>query len=210
MALKVRMLMRRLLAATVIVVAVLTLIYADHPAQSGLRNATVLIIRHAEKPTEGTVLNARGEQRAQAYVDYFNPLKLDGQTLTPERLIAAGDSPVSSRSRLTLTPLAERLGLSVEQPYINNDAHELVKLLRKSNQAPTILIAWHHGHINHLIQAFGGDSTALMGQKKWPDEVYDWLIVLRFDEEGHLIKARSRKVQEHLLPGDAGDDSQRE
>src|ERR1700740_600185 len=102
MVLKVRMLMRRLLAATVIAVAVLTLIYADHPAQSGLRNATVLIIRHAEKPTEGTVLNARGEERARAYVDYFNPLKLDGQTLTPERLIAAGDRPVSSRSRLTL------------------------------------------------------------------------------------------------------------
>ncbi|ABA77187.1 MULTISPECIES: hypothetical protein [Pseudomonas] len=50
MALKVRMLMRRLLAAAVIAVAVLGLIYADHPAQSGLRNATVLIIRHAEKP----------------------------------------------------------------------------------------------------------------------------------------------------------------
>ncbi|AWA42524.1 MULTISPECIES: flagellar basal body-associated protein FliL [unclassified Pseudomonas] len=202
MALKVRMLMRRLLAAAVIAVAVLGLIYADHPAQSGLRNATVLIIRHAEKPTEGSVLNARGEERARAYADYFNPLKLDGQTLIPERLIAAGDSPESSRSRLTLTPLAERLNLSIEQPYINGEVHELVKLLRKSNQAPTVLIAWHHGHINKLLKAFGGDATALMGQRKWPDDVFDWLIVLRFDDEGRLIPSRSLKVQEHLLPGD--------
>ncbi|AMQ87065.1 hypothetical protein [Pseudomonas glycinae] len=202
MALKVRMLMRRLLAAAVIAVAVLGLIYADHPAQSGLRNATVLIIRHAEKPTEGSVLNARGEERARAYADYFNPLKLDGQTLIPERLIAAGDSPESSRSRLTLTPLAERLNLSIEQPYINGEVHELVKLLRKSNQAPTVLIAWHHGHINKLLKAFGGDATALMGQGKWPDDVFDWLIVLRFDDEGRLIPSRSLKVQEHLLPGD--------
>ncbi|MGN8139643.1 flagellar basal body-associated protein FliL [Pseudomonas sp. 22105] len=202
MALKVRMLMRRLLAAAVITVAVLGLIYADHPAQSGLRNATVLIIRHAEKPTEGSVLNARGEERARAYADYFNPLKLDGQTLIPERLIAAGDSPESSRSRLTLTPLAERLNLSIEQPYINGEVHELVKLLRKSNQAPTVLIAWHHGHINKLLKAFGGDATALMGQRKWPDDVFDWLIVLRFDDEGRLIPSRSLKVQEHLLPGD--------
>ncbi|MGE1174332.1 flagellar basal body-associated protein FliL [Pseudomonas sp. BW7P1] len=208
MALKVRMMMRRLLVVTVIAVAALTLIYADHPAQSGLRNATVLIIRHAEKPTEGAVLNARGEQRALAYADYFNPLKLDGQTLTPERLIAAADSPVSSRSRLTLTPLAQRLDLPVEQPYINGDVHELVRLLRQSNEAPTILIAWHHGHINKLIQAFGGDSTALMGQKKWPDEVYDWLIVLRFDDQGRIIRTDSRKVLEHLLPGDEADANQ--
>ncbi|RIJ08099.1 flagellar basal body-associated protein FliL [Pseudomonas sp. 91RF] len=205
MALKVRMLMRRLLAAAVIAAAVLGLIYADHPAQSGLRNATVLIIRHAEKPTEGSVLNARGEERARAYADYFNPLKLDGQTLTPERLIAAGDTHESSRSRLTLTPLAERLNLSIEQPYINGDVHELVKLLRKSNQAPVILIAWHQGRINKLISAFGGDSTALMGQKKWPDEVYDWMLVLRFDDKGRIIQADSRKVLEHLLPGDAVD-----
>nr|WP_232324057.1 flagellar basal body-associated protein FliL [Pseudomonas fluorescens] len=180
----------------------LLLIVTDHPAHSGLRNTTVLIIRHAEKPDAGSLLNARGEQRAAAYVDYFNPLKLDGQTLTPQRLIAAGDTPESSRSRLTLTPLSERLKLPIEQPYINGDLHQLVGLLRKSNQAPTVLIAWHHGHINKLIKAFGGDATALMGQEKWPDDVFDWLIVLRFDENGRLIPSRSHKVQEHLLPGD--------
>ncbi|PTT68938.1 flagellar basal body-associated protein FliL [Pseudomonas sp. HMWF007] len=181
----------------------MTLIITDHPTHSGLRNATVLIIRHAEKPAEGSALNARGEQRAAAYVDYFNPLKLDGQTLTPQRLIAAGDVPESSRSRLTLTPLAQRLNLVIEQPYVNGDLHQLVKLLRKSNQAQTVLIAWHHGHINKLLKAFGGDPTALMGQEKWPDDVFDWLIVLRFDENGRLIPSRSEKVQEQLLPGDA-------
>ena len=203
MSLKVRMLVPRFLVAAGLAVVLLTLIVTDHPAHSGLRNATVLIIRHAEKPDTGSALNTRGEQRAAAYVDYFNPLKLDGQTLTPQRLIAAGDTPQSSRSRLTLTPLAQRLNLAIEQPYANGDLHQLVKLLRKSNQAQTVLIAWHHGHINKLLKAFGGDPTALMGQEKWPDEVFDWLIVLRFDDKGRLIPSRSLKVQEHLLPGDS-------
>ncbi|WP_085655874.1 flagellar basal body-associated protein FliL [Pseudomonas sp. B11(2017)] len=202
MALKVRMLVVRLLVAAVLTAGLLALIFTDHPGHSGLRNATVLIIRHAEKPDVGTELNARGEQRAAAYADYFNPLELDGQALTPQRLLAAGDSPESVRSRLTLTPLARRLNLSVEQPYINGDVHDLVKLLRKGNKAPTVLIAWHHGHIDKLIKAFGGDATALMGQRKWPDGVYDWVIVLRFDDKGRLIPSRSEKVQEHLLPGD--------
>lgn len=77
------MLVPRFLVAAGIAVVMLLLIVTDHPAHSGLRNATVLIIRHAEKPDAGSLLNARGEQRAAAYVDYFNPLKLDGQTLTP-------------------------------------------------------------------------------------------------------------------------------
>jgi hypothetical protein len=164
----------------------LTLIVTDHPSHSGLRNATVLIIRHAEKPDVGSVLNARGEQRAAAYVDYFNALQLDGQR-SPPAFDRCRRHPESSRSRLTLTPLAQRLNLAIEQPYVNGDLHQLVKLLRKSNQAQTVLIAWHHGHINKLLKAFGGDPTALMGQERWPDEVFDWLIVLRFDDKGRLI-----------------------
>jgi hypothetical protein len=168
----------------------------------GLRNVTVLIVRHAEKPDQGPLLNAKGEQRAAAYASYFDPLTLNGLPVTPQRLIATSDSPDSSRPRLTLTPLAQRLQLPIEQPFANNDVDKLVKSLRKSNQAQTVLIAWHHGRIDKLISAFGGDGLALTGQKKWPENVYDWLIVLRFDGQGQLIESRSQKIQEDLLPGD--------
>ncbi|MFJ2479740.1 flagellar basal body-associated protein FliL [Pseudomonas sp. NPDC087598] len=202
MALKFRMLLPRLLAAAVIAVSVLALSYAQDSAAPGLRNVTVLIVRHAEKPEVGRELNARGEQRAAAYADYFASLKLDGQTLTPQRLIATADSAESIRPRQTLIPLSQRLQLPIEQPYTNGDYDKLVAQLRKSNQAQTVLIAWHHGHINKLIAAFGGDGPALIGQPKWPVDVYDWLIVLRFDDKGQLIQSRSQKVQEHLMPGD--------
>ncbi|WP_405122678.1 flagellar basal body-associated protein FliL [Pseudomonas sp. M20] len=202
MAVKVRMLLPRLLVAVALTVAVLALSYAQDSAAPGLRNVTVLIIRHAEKPEVGRELNARGEQRAAAYADYFTSLQLDDQILTPHRLIATADSAQSIRPRQTLIPLSQRLQLPIEQPFANNDVDKLVSSLRKSNQAKTVLIAWHHSHINKLIAAFGGDGPMLIGQPKWPVDVYDWLVVLRFDDKGHLIQSRSEKVQEQLMPGD--------
>ncbi len=186
----------------VVTVSVLVLSFAHSSGASGLRNTTVLIIRHAEKPDVGRELNAQGQQRAAAYADYFTPLKLADETLTPQRLIATADSPQSIRPRQTLIPLSQRLQLPIEQPFANNDVDKLVSQLRDSNQAKTILIAWHHGHINKLIAAFGGNGPALIGQPKWPVGVYDWLIVLRFDDKGQLVESRSEKVQEHLMPGD--------
>lgn len=170
----------------------------------GLRNVTVLIVRHAEKPASGNGLSPQGEQRAQAYASYFDPLQLDGQSLLPGRLIATKDSKDSMRPRLTLTPLSQRLGLPIEQPYADADVDKLVKSLGKDNSAPVVLIAWHHGHIDKLIDAFGGDAKAITGRKTWPGDVYDWLVVLHFDADGHLDASRSQLVQEHLLPGDGG------
>ncbi|WP_246226512.1 flagellar basal body-associated protein FliL [Pseudomonas atagonensis] len=198
----VRRLLPRLLMVVAVAVSVVALSFAQGATAPGLRNVTVLIVRHAEKPEVGRELNARGEQRATAYADYFDPLKLGGQALIPQRLIATADSAESMRPWQTLIPLSQRLQLPIEQPYANNDVDKLVELLRKKNQAKTVLIAWHHGHINKLIAAFGGDGPALIGQPKWPVDVYDWLIVLRFDDKGQLILSRSQKIQEHLLPGD--------
>ena len=44
---------------------------------NGLSDATVLIIRHAEKPPTGAGLSRAGEQRAQAYVQYFKDFTVD-------------------------------------------------------------------------------------------------------------------------------------
>lgn len=202
MAPMIRRLWPRLLMVVAVIASVLALSFAQGAAAPGLRNATVLIVRHAEKPALGPQLNARGEARAAAYADYFTSLQLEGEALTPQRLIATADSAQSIRPRQTLIPLAQRLQLPIEQPFANNDVDKLVSLLRKDNQAKTVLIAWHHGHINKLIGAFGGNGPALIGQPKWPVDVYDWLIVLRFDDKGQLVESRSEKVQEQLMPGD--------
>jgi hypothetical protein len=168
----------------------------------GLRNVTVLIIRHAEKPESGRGLTPRGEQRAAAYASYFDPLRLDDETLQPQRLIATSDSKDSERPRLTLTPLATRLQLPIEQQFADKQVDKLVDSLRQQNQASVVLIAWHHGKIDELISAFGANADTLLGHDKWPADVYNWVVVLHFDDRGELIPSRSHLVHEHLLPSD--------
>jgi hypothetical protein len=168
----------------------------------GLRDVTVLIIRHAEKPDQGNGLSPRGEQRAATYASYFDPFQFDGTALVPQRLIATSDSKASMRPRLTLTPLAARLQLPIEQPWADDQVDDLARELRKKNAAPVVLIAWHHGHIVKLIEALGGDARQLLGRKTWPGDVYNWVVVLHFDDQGHLSESASRLVQEHVLPGD--------
>jgi hypothetical protein len=174
---------------------------ADGSTQ-GLRNVTVLIIRHAEKPDNGSGLTPRGEQRAVAYADYFDPLRLDDATLQPQRLISTSDSKDSERPRLTLTPLATRLQLPIEQRFADKQVDKLVGSLREQNQASVVLIAWHHGKLDELINAFGANADSLLGRDKWPGDVYNWVVVLHFDDRGELIPSRSQLVHEHLLPGD--------
>jgi len=60
------------------------------PAQNYLANNTVLIVRHAEKPVEGTGLTPMGEARAQLYAKYFQPFQEGG---FPFRLIASMREP---------------------------------------------------------------------------------------------------------------------
>lgn len=168
----------------------------------GLSNVTVLIIRHAEKPAYGDGLSEDGQHRAAAYIHFFDPLRLNGQTLVPQRLIATSDSKSSQRPRLTLTPLAQQLHLPIEQQWSDGQANGLVEALRAKNNAPVVLIAWHHGQIPHLLSAFDAAPQALLGQRSWPGNVYNWLIVLHFDDHGKLLPEQSMRVQEHLLPGD--------
>jgi hypothetical protein len=169
-------------------------------AEDGLDNATVLIVRHAEKPAHGRGLSKQGNQRAQAYSEYFAPLTLDEAAYVPDRLIAASNSLVSKRSLLTLQPLAHNLGLPVEQGFAKDRTAELVASIRRHNTAKVILIAWHHGHLDKLVHAFGADSDELAAP--WPSSLYNRMIVLHFDAHGTLMSSRSCVVQEHLLSGD--------
>src|SRR6516164_11509611 len=69
---------------------------------SPLSDATILIIRHAEKPLVGTGLSAEGEVRAKAYVSYFQNFRIGSKPIHLDYLVAADDSEHSQRSRLTL------------------------------------------------------------------------------------------------------------
>src|SRR5215471_18691768 len=109
----------------IIAVALLALVFAitalsktsHHKNGLPLQDATVLIIRHAEKPEGGPDLSAEGRRRAEAYVQYFSNFKVDNQLLRIDALIAAADSKQSRRPRLTLKPLSKALGLKIDTRF---------------------------------------------------------------------------------------------
>src|SRR5215472_13654098 len=92
---------------------VFTLIFAAG-AQEGPKDSTVLIIRHAENPAGGHGLSPRGEQRAEAYKDYFKNFTVDSKRLEPQAVFAAKDSKQSQKSfcRMASGPIRFMIGSS--------------------------------------------------------------------------------------------------
>lgn len=157
---------------------------------SGLKNTVILIIRHAEKPDAGSGLSAAGEARAQRYVSYFKNYSMDGQPLKLDRLFAAADSKQSHRPRLTIEPTSKALRLAIDSRFKDKQFQELADEIKSRSHGKAILIAWHHGEIPELMHALGADSDRLFPKGKWPEAVYDQLIELCYDSEGHLIEAK--------------------
>ena len=153
----------------------------------GLGNATVFVIRHADKPEAGDGLSPAGEARARACVAYFKDFKLDA-------IFAAADSRNSRRPRLTVEPLAKALGLPIDTRYKDKECQRLADDLRAHRAGNAILICWHHGTMSGLLQAMGADPAALLPGGHWPEDEYRWVIVLRYDAEGNVKEAR-REVE---------------
>ena len=170
---------------------------APAPAQtSPLSNATVFLIRHAEKPEDGEELSPAGEKRAQFYVDYFKWLKVEGKPLKLDHLFAAADSKNSERSRLTLTPLSRALNLPLDLRFEADDVKSLAEELLAKDHGKAILICWHHGGIPDLLKKLGEKPARLLPDGEWPDDVFDWLIVLRFDAAGEIVPSRCYRIKE--------------
>jgi hypothetical protein len=167
---------------------------------SALKNAVILIIRHAEQPDDGDGLSPAGEARAKAYVNYFKNFTIDGQPLKLDYLFATADSRNSRRPRLTIEPTAKELGLTIDTRFKNQQCQELADEVLGGPHRGNILICWHHGKIPQLLRALGADPKRLLPNGKWPDDVFDWLIELRFDENGDLFE--SKRIDENLLPDD--------
>jgi hypothetical protein len=183
-----------LLASALIVVA---------QAQDGPKDSVVLIIRHAEDAASGNGISSLGQKRAEAYKDYFRNFTVDSTRREPTVVFAATDSKQSHRPRLTIKPFAKAANLKIDARFGNNQSAELAADLRANQQGKVILICWRHGNIPGLLRALGASLEGLLPRGKWPGSVYDWVIMLSFDKEGRLIPASSKRINEHLLPGDS-------
>ena len=171
----------------------------------------VMIIRHGEKPLKkkggpgidpaGNVddhsLTPVGWQRARALADVF-----DGQGPTPAGLtrpatiFAAGanENGQGARTRETVMPLAEKLGVRVDATFGKGDEQALARAV--AEQPGPTLISWQHSEIPDIAQSFGAVSPTPPGE--WPDDRYDVVWTLLKTQSGW----RFSQIPQMVLPGD--------
>jgi hypothetical protein len=148
-------------------------------------NTNVLLIRHAEKPDDDddTGLAVPGQERAQAYVVYFQNYAIGSHPVKLDAIFASSDSKKSHRPRLTVTPLAEALGLEIDLKYADKDVKGAAAAILALDGAD-VLVCWHHGEILELAHRLGAPHHTL--PPKWPGDVFGWLLQLSFDGKGEL------------------------
>jgi hypothetical protein len=172
-------------------------------AQDGPKDAVVLIVRHAEDADSGDGISPLGQQRAEAYKNYFLNFTVDSKRREPTVIFAAKDSKKSHRPRLTMEPFAKAANLKIDTRFGNDQSADLAADLRANQQGKVILICWRHPYIPALLGALGATPETFLPNGKWPGAVYDWIILLSFDQNGRLIPSSSRRTNEHLLPSDS-------
>jgi hypothetical protein len=138
--------------------------------------ATILIIRHAEKLSNGdTDLSPAGYERAQLLLKAFVPPGVRPDLPTPQFIFAAALSPHSNRSALTVVPLAEALHLQINQDFEDQQFADLAaEILSGRYAGKIVLISWHHGTIPQLATALGATPP----YDPWPAQQFDriWRI----------------------------------
>ena len=169
--------------------------------------ATVMIIRHGEKPPvsgngvtdQGDVddysLTVRGWMRAGALIGYF-ATPHDG-IVTPEVIHAAapftkGNSVHGRRPLQTVTPLAQALAIPLKSGVAAGDEAALIEKLRDETR-PT-LISWEH----HAIRAIVEGLLIPAFSTEFPDR-FD--LVWLFTRNGETYDFR--QINQHLFVDDA-------
>ena len=181
---------------------------AQTPAAGGIASlatsrapATLLIIRHAEKPmgeTKDPNLTPEGYKRASVLPNLFLPRK-GGPTPSfpvPDALFAAATSKHSDRPIETIAPLSGALKLPINHEFADIETASLAKLVMSGNYAgKTVLICWHHGEIPHLAAAFG----VVGAPKHWDEAAFDKVWQVTWVNGVATLKI----LPQELLPGDS-------
>jgi broad specificity phosphatase PhoE len=187
----------RLTCLFVLLLFGLTGLYAQGSSTATRPPATILIIRHAEKLTDGRLdLSPAGFERAKMLPKLFLSPGTRSDLPMPQVLFAAHASAHSNRPVETITPLAAALHLPIDDSFQNDDYAGLAKQLLSGRYAgKVILIAWHHGKVPQLTAALGATPP----YAPWPDQQFDRIWRIDYLDG----KATLRDLPFALMPGDS-------
>jgi broad specificity phosphatase PhoE len=131
---------------------------------------TVILVRHAEKQSEGDnpSLTAAGRERAQALVHVLG-----------EARIAAVYSTPYARTRETAQPLANALGLQLLERPARNYGPDMAEWILTNHVGETVVAVSHSNTVPALIEALGASPVPTI-----EDHEYDDLYVVTIDAAG--------------------------
>lgn len=140
---------------------------------------TVILIRHAEKVIDPNNadpdLSPAGQARAQELVRTFGDAGINAIYATQYK-----------RTQQTVKPLADKLGLPVNQVNSKNTA-DLVVQIRSQNSGQVVFVAGHNNSVPEIITALGGPTFPII-----PDTEYDNLYIVTVYRTG---KAKVLKMK---------------
>jgi phosphohistidine phosphatase SixA len=126
---------------------------------------TVILVRHAEKNIEpdnpNPALSPAGKERAQTLVRMLGESGVSGIYATQY-----------TRTQSTVAPLADRLGLKVNQTESRNVA-ELVRQIKTNNAGGVVFAAGHNNSVPEIIAALGGGRFPTI-----PETEYDNMFIV--------------------------------
>jgi hypothetical protein len=170
-----------------------------------------MVIRHGEKPdgsekgidasgkTDKHSLTQTGWGRARGLVNLFAPASGAPRPglARPAAIYAAGqdDGGDGERTRETVAPLAEDLGITVDTTYAKGDEQALVEHV--IGQPGPTLISWQHEKIPAIAAAFPQVTPTPPAQ--WPDSRFDvvWVFTRstgrwHFSQQPELVLPQDR------------------
>ncbi|TVY15731.1 hypothetical protein LARI1_G006053 [Lachnellula arida] len=132
---------------------------------------TVYLIRHGEKPADdGNGLSAQGLERAQCLRNVFGASS--GYNIS--YIIAEQPKSSGKRTRplLTVQPLADDLGLTVDTSCDRDDSKCVAKLVSTYDEdgSGNILICWEHDALTDIVEALGDDDAPT-----YPDDSFNFI-----------------------------------
>ncbi|MFL5541126.1 MAG: hypothetical protein ACJ8J0_19220 [Longimicrobiaceae bacterium] len=181
----------------------------------------IMLIRHAEKPGDPPPphgvdkhgdhdpesLSVHGWQRAGALACFFAPTHGPLQSplvSTPAVIYAAApekedqDGSKSERPLQTVTPLAQKLGLTVDTGFTRGQEAQVAQAAM--TESGVVLIAWQHQDAHLIANAIlGNDTTA---PQTWPGDRFDIVWVFDLQRGGSYSFTQ---VPQMLLEGDSPD-----
>jgi len=170
----------------------------------------VMVIRHGEKPdgeepgvdaggkADESSMTRVGWDRAHGLADLFDPTQGTPKPglARPKTIYAAGvtDGGEGQRTRETVDPLADKLGITADTRYGKGQEEELVEHVL-AQPGPT-LISWQHGEIPTIAEAF--PSVTPTPPSEWPDDRFDVVWTFTKTADGWHFD----QVPELVLPQD--------